>query len=129
AGRIVVRTRHAIGTHGRICLFITQSPIHKRCGYNLLKSLMIQIRPPWPRWLILSHLCTCATAAGVRISTKLAVTLAVTSALILCAYGARQLLQEKGDLQASAEHELRLLGVAIQVAVENALRDQQAADV
>lgn len=90
---------------------------------------MIQIRPPWPRWLILSHLCTCATAAGVRISTKLAVTLAVTSALILCAYGARQLLQEKGDLQASAEHELRLLGVAIQVAVENALRDQQAADV
>ncbi|MBX7113210.1 MAG: HAMP domain-containing protein [Myxococcaceae bacterium] len=65
----------------------------------------------------------------MRISTKLSVALALTSAFILSAYGVRQLLQEEADLQASAEHELKLLATAMQVAVENAWRDGQPADV
>jgi signal transduction histidine kinase len=65
----------------------------------------------------------------VRISTKLAVGLTLTSGLILAAYGVRQLLEDEQELRASAEHDLKLLATSIQVAVKNALRDRQLADV
>ncbi|WP_338869248.1 sensor histidine kinase [Myxococcus stipitatus] len=65
----------------------------------------------------------------MRISTKLGLVLTLTSASILGSYGYGQFRREEADLKSSAEHEARLLGVALQVAVENALRDGQAADV
>jgi signal transduction histidine kinase len=65
----------------------------------------------------------------VRLASRLAIGLTATSALVLGGHGYVQLQQEKADLREMAEQELRLLGTALQVAVENALRDQQAADV
>lgn len=77
----------------------------------------------------MNHLCTFATVRAVRISTKLGLGLALTSAVILGSHGYRQLQREEADLRGASEHESRLLGVALQVAVENALRDGQSADV
>jgi signal transduction histidine kinase len=65
----------------------------------------------------------------VRISTKLAIGLTLTSGLILGSYGVRQELQDEEDLRSNAEHELKLLATSIQVAVKNALRDHQMADI
>lgn len=65
----------------------------------------------------------------VRISTKLALGLTLTSTLILGIYGLRELGQEERDLRAAKESEMRVLGTSVQVAVENALRDKQLADV
>lgn len=52
-----------------------------------------------------------------------------TSGLILAAYGLWDFSQEVTDLRAATEHDLKLLGTAVEVSVENALRDGQAADV
>ncbi|WP_257455685.1 sensor histidine kinase [Archangium lipolyticum] len=65
----------------------------------------------------------------MRVSTKLWLGLTLTTALILGSYGYRQVRQEQEDLRHAVDQEFRLLGTAIQVAVENALRDGQTADV
>src|SRR5207249_3060658 len=65
----------------------------------------------------------------MRLSTRLALGLALTSALILGSYAAWQLQREETERRRTAEHDLRLLGTAIQVAVENSIRDRQVADI
>lgn len=80
-------------------------------------------------WLRLTHLCTSATLRIVQVWTKLALGFALTGTLIIGGYGIRQLRQEEMDLRAAAERDLRLLGAAVDVAVGNALRDKQQADM
>ena len=65
----------------------------------------------------------------MRLSTKLAIGLALTSAVILGSYGVWQLRREEEDLRRTAEHDFRLLGTAVQVGVENSMRGRKAADV
>lgn len=65
----------------------------------------------------------------MHLSTKLALGLTLTSTVILGAHGIRQLRQEERDLRGAAEHDFRLLGTALQVAVEHSVRDRQVADV
>ena len=65
----------------------------------------------------------------MRLSTKLAIGLTLTSTIILGCYGVYQLRQEERDLRNTAEHDFRLLGTALQVAIENSVRDRQSADV
>jgi signal transduction histidine kinase len=65
----------------------------------------------------------------MRLSTKLAIGLTLTSVVILGSYGAWQLQREEADLRHTADHDFRLLGTAVQIAVENSMRDGQAADV
>jgi signal transduction histidine kinase len=65
----------------------------------------------------------------VRISTKLTLGLGLVSSLILGAYGFWQYAQERRDLTNTAERDFRTLAVAVQVAMENSLRDRQSADV
>ncbi|GEN09054.1 Signal transduction histidine kinase [Myxococcus fulvus] len=77
----------------------------------------------------MNHLCTFATVGGVRIATKLGLWLTLTSALILGSYGYRQLQREEHELRTATEESSRLLATALQVAMENALRDGQGADV
>jgi two-component system, NtrC family, sensor histidine kinase HydH len=73
---------------------------------------------------------TIATLAlAMRLWTKLTLGLAVTALLIVGLYGANQLRNEAVDLRAAAERDLRLVGTTVQVAVQNAVRDKQTADV
>jgi hypothetical protein len=65
----------------------------------------------------------------VRISTKLTIGLSIVSGCILGAYGYWQYQQEETDLKLAAERDFRMLGVAVEVAVENSLRDRQTADI
>ncbi|HET9597012.1 MAG TPA: ATP-binding protein [Anaeromyxobacteraceae bacterium] len=65
----------------------------------------------------------------MRISTKLAVGLTLASAAILGAYGVQQQREEDEGLRNNAKHDLKLLATSVQVAVKNALRDRQMADV
>ena len=65
----------------------------------------------------------------MRIPTKLVLSLAGASAIILGAYGVRELGKEQQDLTDVAKHDMKVLGATLQVAVENALRDHQMADV
>jgi signal transduction histidine kinase len=65
----------------------------------------------------------------MRISTKLTLGLWLVSSCILSAYGAWQYSQERQDLTKTAERDFRTLSVAVQVAVENSLRDRQTADI
>ncbi len=65
----------------------------------------------------------------MRISTKLAVSLTITSVAILGAYGVQQLRQEKQDLRNAAEHDFRLLGSALQAGIQNSLREGHPAEV
>lgn len=65
----------------------------------------------------------------MRLSSKLALAVATTSVAVLGAYGAYQVRQQRRDLAMHIEREVRLLGSAIKVAIENALRDRQLADV
>jgi signal transduction histidine kinase len=65
----------------------------------------------------------------MRIPTKLVLGLATASAVILGSYGWRELRKEKKDLTDVAKHDMKVLGTALKVAIENALRDQQVADV
>ena len=66
---------------------------------------------------------------SMRLSTKLSLAVALTSVVVLGAYGFYQVRQERGDLDAHVEREVRLLGSAIKVAIQNALRDHQIDDV
>jgi len=70
----------------------------------------------------------CHTFA-MQVWTKLALGFTATAIVIVGVYGAYQLTQEETDLRAAAERDLRVTGTALQVAVANALRDQQLADV
>ena len=79
--------------------------------------------------LLLTHLCTSDTLKTVQVWTKLALGFAATGTLIIGAYGVRQLHQEDMDLRGAAERDLRLLGAAVDVAIGNALRDKQQADL
>ena len=72
------------------------------------------------------HLCQ---AWRVRIPTKLVLGLATASAVILGSYGLRELRKEKKDLTDVAKHDMKVLGTALKVAIENALRDKQVADI
>jgi HAMP domain-containing protein len=65
----------------------------------------------------------------VRIPTKLVLGLAAASAVILGSYGLRELRKERKDLTDVAKHDMKVLGTALKVAIENALRDQQVADI
>ncbi len=75
------------------------------------------------------HPCHTPPTMRLTLSTKLSLGLALTSATILGSYGAWQLQREETELRRTAEHNLRLLGTAVQVAVENSIRDEQVADV
>ena len=70
----------------------------------------------------------CHTFA-MQVWTKLALGFTATAIVIVGVYGAYQLTQEETDLRGAAERDLRVTGTALQVAVANALRDQQLADV
>ncbi|MBK7859869.1 MAG: sensor histidine kinase [Archangiaceae bacterium] len=65
----------------------------------------------------------------MRITTKLAVGLAATSALVLGAYGVRRVSREEAAQRATAEHDLKLLLAAVKVSVEQATRNRRAAEV
>ncbi len=65
----------------------------------------------------------------MRISTTLTLAVAGASSLVVAAYGAWQMRDEALELSESALHDTRLLAVVVEVAVENALRDGQRADV
>ena len=72
------------------------------------------------------HLCQ---ACRVRIPTKIVLGLAIASAVILGSYGWRELRKEEKDLTDVAKHDMKVLGTALKVAIENALRDRQVADI
>ena len=63
------------------------------------------------------------------LSARLTLALSIAAVLLLGAVGAWQLAAEQDDLRRSFERDLALLGRALQVAFENALRDRQAEDV
>ncbi len=65
------------------------------------------------------------TSTSTRIS--LAIGLAVLVTLAVSAY--EQLRREERDLRAVAERELRVIGTVLEIAVANAIRDSQLADV
>lgn len=65
----------------------------------------------------------------MRVSLKLSIALCFASVLVIGSHGLYQLRQESSDLRASISRELRLTGTAVQVAVENAARDGQPADI
>lgn len=65
----------------------------------------------------------------MRISLKLSIALCCASVLVLGSYGVYQLRQEADDLHQAVTREIRLVGTAVQVAVENAARDGQPADI
>jgi methyl-accepting chemotaxis protein len=65
----------------------------------------------------------------VRIPSKVVLGLATASAIILGSYGLRELRKENKDLTDVAKHDIKVLGTALKVAIENALRDQQVADI
>ena len=65
----------------------------------------------------------------MRIPSKVVLGLATASAIILGSYGLRELRKENKDLTDVAKHDIKVLGTALKVAIENALRDQQVADI
>jgi signal transduction histidine kinase len=65
----------------------------------------------------------------VRLSLSIALWLTVAVLIILGGHGWIQLREEEGDLDAAARQELTLVATATRSAVENAIRDNQEADV
>jgi signal transduction histidine kinase len=65
----------------------------------------------------------------VRVSTKLTLGISAVSLLIAGFHGWRQMRQERQDLRNAVEREVRILGSAIQVSFEHALRDRQFRDI
>ena len=65
----------------------------------------------------------------MRVSTKLTLGISGVSLLIAGAHGWRQLRQERHDLRAAVEREIQVLGNAIQVSFQHALRDRQFKDI
>jgi len=65
----------------------------------------------------------------MRVSAKLTVGISVVSLVIAGAHGWRQMAQERLDLRAAIERDLRTVGNAVQVSLEHALRDRQYTDI
>jgi signal transduction histidine kinase len=65
----------------------------------------------------------------LRVSTKLTLGISAVSLLIAGVHGWRQMRQERQDLRNSVDREIRVLGSAIQVSFEHALRDRQFTDI
>lgn len=65
----------------------------------------------------------------MRITTRLTLAWTLAGLLVFGGYGALLVRRERQDLMRSVEREMWLLGTSLQVAVENALRDGQFADV
>ncbi|MGR9085862.1 MAG: sensor histidine kinase [Gammaproteobacteria bacterium] len=70
-----------------------------------------------------------AKCATMSILYKLTLSLFAMSVMVFGIYGTYQLRTESRDLRDDVEQETRLLAYSLLVAVENALRDQQADDV
>jgi signal transduction histidine kinase len=65
----------------------------------------------------------------LRVSTKLTLGISAVSLLIAGVHGWRQMRQERQDLRNAVERQIRILGSAIQVSFEHALRDRQYTDI
>ena len=65
----------------------------------------------------------------MRVSTKMTLGISAVSLLIGGVHGWRQMRQERLDLRNAVEREIRILGNAIQVSFEHALRDRQFTDI
>jgi len=74
-------------------------------------------------------MCIFGTQLGVRLASKLALGVVAASAVVIGATGVRQLRSESLELRSAAEQEFRILGAAVQVALEHALRDRQDRDI
>src|SRR5690606_2268443 len=72
------------------------------------------------------HFCHCLK---MRFSTLLSLTLSSAAALVLVVYAVLALEREERDLRSTVERDIRVLGSAVRVALENALRDNQHGDV
>ena len=66
---------------------------------------------------------------GMRISTKLTLSLLSIGLLIFIGYGLYHLSIERMNLARSISSQTRLLGKSLQIAIENAMRDKQLADI
>jgi signal transduction histidine kinase len=65
----------------------------------------------------------------MRISTKLTLSLTSIGLLIFTAYGFHHLSVEQRDLTRVTRLQTKLLGKSLQIAIENAMRDKQFADI
>src|SRR5262249_22505055 len=65
----------------------------------------------------------------MRVSAKMTLGISAVTVLIAGVHGSRQLHQERQDLTDAVEREIRVLGNAIQVSFEHALRDRQFTDI
>ncbi|WP_333878252.1 sensor histidine kinase [Methylobacter sp.] len=65
----------------------------------------------------------------MRISTKLTLSLTSIGLLIFISYGFYHLSIEQKDLTRNISLQTRLLGKSLQIAIENAMRDKQLADI
>lgn len=65
----------------------------------------------------------------MSIATRLTLALTAAAIVLFGAVGSWQLRAEESDLRAAVDRDIRLLGRALQVAFENALRDRQSEDV
>jgi len=65
----------------------------------------------------------------MQVWTKLTLGFALTTITIVGGYGIYQLRQEERNLRDAARHHMGLIGAALQVAMENAIRDLQPMDV
>ncbi|MCW5889707.1 MAG: HAMP domain-containing protein [bacterium] len=65
----------------------------------------------------------------MRLATRLAFGVILACAAVIAASGVEQMRKESEELRTTAEQELRVLAAALQVAIEQALRDAQAGDV
>lgn len=65
----------------------------------------------------------------MRVSTRFTLSLAAASAVLFGAQAFLLLDKELDDLRTASAAEIRLLGRSLQVAIENALRDRQEADI
>lgn len=75
----------------------------------------------------MSHLC--ANTVQMQVSTQLTIALGLTGAIAFGFHGMYQLNAERRDLRNTVAKEVILLGKSLQVALENALRDQKLEDI
>lgn len=65
----------------------------------------------------------------MRITTKLTFSLTIIGLLTFIGYGVYNLLIERQDLAQGVNQQTQLLGKSLQIAIENAVRDKQLADI
>jgi len=65
----------------------------------------------------------------MRIATKLTFSLTAIGLVTFMAYGVYNLLTERHDLALDISQQTQLLGKSLEIAIENALRDKQLADI